>query len=164
MNKYMELALKEAKKALKADDVPVGAIIVEKGKVIAKAHNTKEKTHQITRHAEINAIEKACKKKRCWHLSDCDIYITLEPCSMCTSAIEQAHIKTIFYATKRDKNVSRETSKVYQKEYQTESQKLLKNFFEAKRNKTKNNVSRETSKITPKKSKPRTMFHVKHQR
>ena len=135
MNKYMEIALTEAKKALKTDDVPVGAVIVENDKIIAKAHNTKEKNKIVTRHAEINAIEKACKNKKNWYLSDCEIYVTLEPCSMCMSAIEQSHIKKVYFAAKRDKDVSRETLKTLQKEYSKESKKLLKDFFENKRKK-----------------------------
>ena len=133
MNKYMEEAIKEAKKALKSDDVPVGAIIVEKDRIIAKAHNTREKKNQTTRHAEINAIEKACKKKKNWHLSECEMYVTLEPCDMCMSAINQSHIKKIYYAAKREKNVPRETLKIFNKDYQEQSSKLLKKFFENKR-------------------------------
>ena len=135
MNKYMDVAIKEAKKALKTDDVPVGAVIVENNKIIAKAHSTKEKTKQTTRHAEINAIEKACKKKKNWYLSDCEIYVTLEPCDMCISAINQAHIKKVYYATNREKNVPRETLKICQKQYQSKSRELLKKFFENKRKK-----------------------------
>ncbi|MBR3362942.1 MAG: nucleoside deaminase [Bacilli bacterium] len=133
MDKYMEIAIKEAKKALKSDDVPVGAVVVENNKIIAKAHNTKQKKKQTTRHAEINVIEKACKKKKNWYLSDCEIYVTLEPCDMCLNAIKQAHIKKIYYAAKREKNVSRETSYYFQKEYQQQSSELLKKFFETKR-------------------------------
>ncbi len=133
MNKYMEEALKEAKKALKTDDVPVGAVIVENNRIIAKAHNTKEKKKQTIRHAEINAIEKACKLKKNWYLSNCEMYVTLEPCEMCQSAINQSHIKKVYYATKREKNVPRETLKIFQKEYQNQSRELLKNFFENKR-------------------------------
>ncbi len=133
MDEYMELALKEAKKSLKTDDVPVGAVIVEKGKIIAKAHNTKEKNKIVTKHAEINAVEKACKKKKTWHLNNCDIYVTLEPCQMCRSAIEQARIKNIYYAAKREKDVSRETLEIEQKTYQNQSQKLIKDFFKNKR-------------------------------
>ena len=104
MNKYMELALKEAQKSLKTDDVPIGAIIVEKSKIISKGHNTREKTHLITRHAEINAIEKACKKKKTWHLDDCILYVTLEPCKMCMEVIKQARIKKIVYAAEQKKS------------------------------------------------------------
>ena len=131
--KFMREALKEAKKALKTDDVPVGAVIVENNRIIAKAHNTKEKKKQTIRHAEINAIEKACKLKKNWYLSNCEMYVTLEPCEMCQSAINQSHIKKVYYATKREKNVPRETLKIFQKEYQNQSRELLKNFFENKR-------------------------------
>ena len=133
MNKYMEIALKEAKKALKTDDVPVGAVIVENGKIIARSHNTKEKKNIVTRHAEINVVEKACKKKKSWYLNNCELYVTLEPCEMCMKVIEQARIKIVHFATKREKNVSRETLKEFQNDYQNESQKLLKDFFENKR-------------------------------
>lgn len=98
MKEFMYMALKEAKKAYKKGEVPIGAIIVKKNKIIAKAYNRKEKTCNVTRHAEIIAIEKACKKLKTWHLDDCEIYITLEPCMMCCGAIEQARIRKIYYA------------------------------------------------------------------
>ena len=133
MNKYMKLALKEAQKSLLTDDVPVGAIIVENGKVIAKAHNTKEKTKVVTRHAEINVVEKACKKKQNWYLNDCEMYVTLEPCKMCQGAIEQARIKKVFFAASRSKeNISKSTFKKMEEGLE-ESQTLLKKFFENKR-------------------------------
>ena len=133
MNKYMKLAFKEAEKALKTDDVPVGAVIVEKGKILAKAHNTKEKKQMVTRHAEINAIEKACQKKHCWYLNDCVMYITSEPCKMCMGAIEQARIKKIIYATKREKKVNNIFPQITQGEGENEARNLLKSFFENKR-------------------------------
>ena len=133
MEKYMLIALNEAKKSLKTDDVPVGAVIVEKGKIIAKAHNTKEKEKIVTKHAEMIVVEKACKKKKNWYLNECEMYVTLEPCPMCMNAIEQARIKKVYYATKRDKDVSRETLKIEQKEYEKEAQEMLKNFFKNKR-------------------------------
>ena len=129
----MEFALTEAKKALKTDDVPVGAVIVENGKIIARSHNTKEKKNIVTRHAEINVVEKACKKKKNWYLNNCEMYITLEPCDMCMSVIKEARIKKIYYAAERTKDVSRETLKVEQSDYQEQSQKLLKDFFEIRR-------------------------------
>ena len=129
----MKLAFKEAKKSLLTDDVPVGAVIVEKGKVIAMAHNTKEKTKVVTRHAEINVVEKACKKKKSWYLNDCEMYVTLEPCKMCQGAIEQARIKKVFYAVSRDKkNVSKSLFKKIEDGLE-ESQLLLKKFFQNKR-------------------------------
>lgn len=103
MKKYMEMALKEAKKAEKHGDVPIGAVIVKNNKVIAKAHNRKEKKKMSTRHAEIEAIERACKKLKTWHLDDCEIYTTVEPCIMCYGAIEQSRIKKIIFGTENEK-------------------------------------------------------------
>ena len=93
---YMDLAFKEAEKAYKCGEVPIGAIIVKNGKVLAKAHNRKEKTNCALHHAEILAIKKASKKLKNWRLNDCDIYVTLEPCPMCASAIKQARIKNVY--------------------------------------------------------------------
>lgn len=133
MNKYMEVALKEAKKSIKYDDVPVGAVIVENGKIIATAHNTKEKTKLVTRHAEINAVEKACKKKKSWYLNDCIMYVTLEPCKMCIGAIEHARIKKVIYAAPRDKKDCLKTPTLIQGEGVENSGKMLKSFFEKRR-------------------------------
>ena len=133
MNKYMEVAFKEAEKSFKTDDVPVGAVIVENGKIIAIGHNTKEKDKIVTRHAEINAIEEACKKKNCWYLNECELYVTLEPCKMCMGAIEQARIKKIIYAAPRENINSIKTPLKEQGEGVEKSQKLLKIFFENKR-------------------------------
>lgn len=103
MEKYMQIALQEAKKAEKKGDVPVGAVIVKDNKIIAKGHNKKEKRKMVTRHAEIEVIEKACKKLKTWHLEECEIYTTVEPCTMCYGAIEQARIKKIIYGTENEK-------------------------------------------------------------
>ena len=135
MDKYMEIALKEAKKSLKTDDVPVGALIVEDGKIIAKGHNTREKTHLITKHAEINAIEKACKKKKSWHLNNCELYVTLEPCNMCIEVAKQARIKCIKYAAKQEKQANLKTPELIQIKNVENSKNLLKDFFKNKRNK-----------------------------
>ena len=81
-NKYMNIAIKEAKKAYKKAEVPVGAIIVKNGEIIAKAHNLKESKKDTTCHAEILAIKKASKKLNAWRLEDCEMYVTLEPCSI----------------------------------------------------------------------------------
>ena len=83
----MKEALKEAKKALEKEEVPVGAVIVKDGKIIARAHNIKEKKQDTTCHAEILAIQKASKKLDSWRLLDCEMYVTLEPCSMCAGAL-----------------------------------------------------------------------------
>ena len=99
---YMEIALKQAKKALKYNEVPVGAVIVKNNKIIAKAFNRKEKNNDVTKHAEIIAISKACKKLKNWRLDDCEIYVTMEPCMMCSGAIEQSRIKKIIYGIKNE--------------------------------------------------------------
>lgn len=93
----MELALKEAKKAYDKLEVPVGCVIVLDGKVIAKAYNKRETKNSVLGHAELIAIEKACKKLGSWRLEDCDMYVTLEPCPMCSGAIIQARIKNLYY-------------------------------------------------------------------
>lgn len=129
----MELAFKEAKKSIKTSDVPVGAVIVEKGQVIAKSHNTKEKKKIVTRHAEINAVEKACKKKKNWYLNNCELYVTLEPCKMCMGAIEQARIKKVIYAAPREKNNNLKSPILKQEEGVEKSKKMLKSFFKNKR-------------------------------
>lgn len=133
MNKYMQIALKEAKKSLKHNDVPVGAVIVENGKIISKAHNNREKNKNIIKHAEMIALEKACRKKKNWHLNNCTMYVTLEPCMMCLAAINQARIKKVYYALSQNKkNVMDYTEKELINE-NDESQKLLNNFFITKR-------------------------------
>lgn len=96
-NKFMTLALREAEKAKLIDEVPVGAIIVMDGKVVAKAHNTKNKNKNALHHAEMLAIEKAQKKLGDWHLYDCTLFVTLEPCPMCAGAIINARIGTVVF-------------------------------------------------------------------
>lgn len=93
--KYMKEALKEAQKAYKKLEVPVGAIIVKDGKIVARAHNLKETKNDTTKHAEILAIEKASKKLSNWRLIDCEMYVTLEPCPMCAGAIVNSRIKKV---------------------------------------------------------------------
>ena len=102
--KYMLLALKEAQKAYEKEEVPIGAIIVKDGKVISKAHNLRELKKQATAHAEILAIEKACKKLGAWRLENCDMYVTLEPCPMCAGAIMNARIKNVYIGTKEPRS------------------------------------------------------------
>lgn len=97
--KFMKEALKEAKKAYQKDEVPVGAIIVKDGKIIARAHNLKENKLDTTCHAEILAIKKASKKLNAWRLENCEMYVTLEPCSMCAGALIQARISKVYIGT-----------------------------------------------------------------
>ena len=100
---YMKQALKEAEKAYQKLEVPVGAVIVKDGKIIARAHNQKETKKDTTKHAEILAIQKASRKLQSWRLIDCEMYITLEPCSMCAGAIINSRIKKIYIGTMDDK-------------------------------------------------------------
>lgn len=93
----MELAYKEALKALKNNDVPVGAVVVLNDKVIARAYNKKEKTGRATAHAEVLAIEKANKKIGDFRLENATLYVTLEPCIMCAGAIVSSRIKKVVY-------------------------------------------------------------------
>lgn len=97
---YMKIALKEALKAKEKDEVPIGAVLVENGKIIAKGHNLRETSFDPTSHAEINAIRKACKKKKSWRLENTTIYVTVEPCSMCAGTILWARIKKVVYGAK----------------------------------------------------------------
>lgn len=103
-NEYMNLALKEAKKAYKKLEVPIGAVIVKDGKIIAKAHNLREKKQSSLAHAEILAIKKACEKLESWRLDGAELYVTLEPCAMCAGAITQARIKKVYFGAKDEKN------------------------------------------------------------
>jgi len=100
---FMKEALKEAKKAYKKLEVPVGAVIVKNGEIIAKAHNLKETKFDTTKHAEILAIQRASKKLKSWRLLDCEMYITLEPCTMCAGAIINSRIKKIYIGTMDEK-------------------------------------------------------------
>lgn len=140
--KFMKEALKEAKKAYEKLEVPVGAVIVKDNKIIARAHNLKETKADTTKHAEILAIEKASKKLNAWRLLDCEMYVTLEPCSMCAGAIINARIKKVYIGALDEKtgavgsvlnlfedykfNHSVEVEKDILKE---ECEKILKDFF-----------------------------------
>ena len=104
MKDFLDKAYKEALKARDEDEVPIGAVIVKDGKVIAKAHNRREKTNSALSHAEIICIEKACKKINSWRLDGCELYVTLEPCLMCCGAITQARISKVFFGAKDSKN------------------------------------------------------------
>ena len=100
---FMREALKEAKKAYRKLEIPVGAVIVKNGEIIAKAHNKKESKKDTTKHAEILAIQEASKKIDNWRLMDCEMYVTLEPCPMCAGAIIQSRIKKVYIGTMDEK-------------------------------------------------------------
>ena len=100
---FMKEALLEARKAYKKLEIPVGAIIVKDGEIIARAHNVKEEKKDTTKHAEILAIQRASKKLETWRLNDCEMYVTLEPCPMCAGAIIQSRLKKIYIGTMDEK-------------------------------------------------------------
>lgn len=104
--KYMLLAIDEAKKAMNNGEIPVGAVIVKNNEIIASGFNQKENKKCSIYHAEIIAILEATKKCENWRLNDCDIYVTLEPCPMCASAIKQSRFKNVYIGLRSDDNVS----------------------------------------------------------
>lgn len=142
LEKFMKAALKEAQKAYNKLEVPVGCVIVRDGKIIARAHNLKETKTDTTKHAEILAIQKASKKLKSWRLLDCDMYVTLEPCSMCTGAIINSRIRKVYYGAHDQKtgaigsvfNLLEDYTFNHKVEYEAgileqECEKILKDFF-----------------------------------
>lgn len=136
--KFMNEALKEARKAYEKLEIPVGAVIVKNGKIISRAHNLKETKQTATAHAEILAIQKANKKLNNWRLINCDMYVTLEPCSMCMGAIVSSRIKNIYIGTLDQKKEEKIDIQKYKEEYDVnikygicgaECESILKEFF-----------------------------------
>lgn len=143
---FIKKAIAQAKKAEKKDDVPVGAVIVYNGGVIASGYNYKENAQDPTYHAEIRAIKKAAKKIGSWRLIDCDIYITLEPCPMCAGAIIQSRMRHVYFGAYDYKagcagsvlNILDEPRFNHRCEFtggimEQECAALLKNYFSSKR-------------------------------
>lgn len=102
----MKAALKCAQKALTEGEVPIGAVVVCGGKIISRGHNRRTGRQIATAHAEIEAIEKACKKLKSWRIPECEIYVTLEPCPMCMGAMLNARIKKVYFGAYEDKGRS----------------------------------------------------------
>ncbi len=134
VDKYLKEAIKEAKKAYQKGEVPVGAVIVKDEKIIARAHNLKEYKKNPLAHAEILCINKACKKLNNWRLDGCDMYVTLQPCSMCMGAISQARINNVFIGALDNKEY-KETSINIEYIKSDECESILKDFFKELRNK-----------------------------
>lgn len=147
---YMRQALVQAEIAYKKLEVPVGAVIVKDGKIISKAYNKKEYKNDTTNHAEILAIRKASKKLKSWRLSDCEMYVTLEPCSMCAGALIQSRISKVYIGAMDEKTgacgsvlnllADYKFNHIVQIEkgiLKTECETLLKTFFRELREKKK---------------------------
>ena len=94
---FMRLALKQARLSYKKDEVPIGAVVVKDGVVIARAHNTRNASKNAVEHAELVAIQRACKAQNDWRLTGCDLYVTLEPCVMCLGACYNARISNVYF-------------------------------------------------------------------
>lgn len=141
---FMKAALSEAEKAYAIGEVPVGCVITYENQIIARAHNKRETNQNALHHAEVLAIDEACKVLGEWRLDQCDLYVTLEPCLMCTGAILNARIRNVFfgaydlqagesellvrprYGKLRNPNI-----KVYEGIHKEECQKLLDSFFKS---------------------------------
>lgn len=138
----MRAALAEARQAEVLNEVPIGAVVVKDGQIIGRGHNMRERFQDVTYHAEILAIMEACEKLHSWRLEDCDLYVTLEPCIMCSGAIVNARIKNVYYGASDPKagavdslyhllNDSRLNHQVNVTSgvLQGECSQMLKNFF-----------------------------------
>lgn len=148
MQNYMDFALKQAKIALKNGEVPVGAVIVKSGKIISRAYNKRETRQNALYHAEILAIDKACKRLKSFRLDDCEMFVTLEPCLMCSGAILNARLKTVVFGAS-DENLSVHCAEVLEDkpwEHKVtvvggvcakECQQILQEFFSSIREKNK---------------------------
>ena len=148
MNKeYLDLAIDYAKQAFDCNEVPIGAVIVKDNKVIGYGYNQKENKQSVVEHAEIIAIKMAEQTLNNWRLNDCDIYVSLDPCPMCASAIKQARIKNVYSAVSNlDENNLKIITNIFTKdhtnpevEFKTnlsvdKSKELLNKFFEKQRN------------------------------
>ena len=145
---YMDIAFEEAKIGFNNDEVPIGVVIVKDDIIISKTHNNKNCDNLVTSHAEIVAIEEAEKLLKNWRLDGCDIYITLEPCPMCASAIKQARIDNVYCAlSNSDSNNNQIINQIFNDNdtvnksvhFETDlfvdkSKELLSLFFKNKRN------------------------------
>jgi len=144
----MRLALEEARQAMLENEVPVGAVLVKDNRILVKTHNKKEVLQDATAHAEILAIREGGRILQNWRLDDCALYVTLEPCFMCASAILQSRIKTLVYGARDAKqgaiesrgtllesNVYGNSLQVYAGYGEEEAAELLQTFFSINRNK-----------------------------
>ncbi|MBO5773047.1 MAG: nucleoside deaminase [Clostridia bacterium] len=138
--KYMKVALAQAQKAYQQNEVPIGAVLVIDGKIVSRAYNSRNKSHDATAHAEVNAIRKACKKIGDWRLENSVLYVTLEPCPMCFGACLNARVEKVVYGAKetgsQTPNVLSAVNHKMQVEGGVLSQQcadILKSYFKSKR-------------------------------
>lgn len=135
--KYMKEAMKQAKKAYQRGEIPVGAVIVKDSKIIARGYNKKEGSKDVTNHAEIIAIKKACCKLNDWRLNDCELYVTLEPCLMCMGAVLESRISKLVYGAKNEKtnyaSMDIDSLEILGGVLESENSKLIKEFFQKRR-------------------------------
>ena len=129
--KYMRAAIREAKKAYALDEVPIGCVIVKDGKIIAKGYNQRERKRNCLWHAEVVALNRACRKLKSWRLNGCDMYVTLEPCQMCMGAILNARLQKVYFAAQSTTNLNWQTPVELQ--FNQEAQNILVDFFQKKR-------------------------------
>ena len=145
MNRYMKIALDEAKKAYNEGNVPIGAVIVKDNKVISFAHNVKNSLNVSVYHAELLCIIDACKYLKSWYLDDCIMYVTLKPCKMCEAAIAESRIKEVVYLLNSNysDNLDVNISNICYKKIESDQKyaDTMSNFF---KNIRINDVSRET--------------------
>jgi len=128
---FMAEALKEAAKAAKKGEVPIGAVIVRHGEIIARAHNLRECRQNALAHAEIIAIDKACKALKSWRLDDCVMYVTLEPCAMCMGAAVNARLQKVIAGAKSDSDLNWKTDIEF--DLDKDCSDILREFFKKKR-------------------------------
>lgn len=136
MNIIYEELIKLLEKSYKNDDVPVAAIVTKNNKIISKEYNTRNKSHEVTAHAEINAINKACKKLHQTFLYDCDLYVTLKPCEMCKQVIKSARINKVYYLIDKLPEKKEYNKTIFEQvtnNYSEKSKLILKKFFLKKR-------------------------------
>ncbi len=137
--KYLKILIKLAEKAGKSKEVPVSAIIVKNHRIISKAYNKRTKNRNVLDHAEIITIKKASKKLKDWRLFDCDLYVTLKPCSICENVIKQSRINNVYYLVDKPENKKEynktQFSKMNNSSYEQMYEKMLKDFFQKKRDK-----------------------------
>ncbi len=139
MNKIWDECIEEARISYQQGDVPIGAVVVLNGIIITKAHNTRQQNHNILEHAEINAIIEASQLLNRWNLADCELYVTLKPCSMCVEVIKQARLSKVVYLLDKLDYKKEYSSTLFEKsddlngESEQTYRNLLSSFFQGKR-------------------------------